>query len=442
MKEEETNMTALTASLEGLDEALGEFQKLIAEADDKFRDALVHLDADDVDLNRLGSLAQDWLSQVDVFRSIGLDDKEEFHSNFLAWLLSPKGSHGLGTYFLQALLRSLGWRDVLAAATVGRTAVTREHGISLPDETGRLDIRILNEDSNFVCAIENKVRSPESGSQLAFYRKALEAHFSGYRVERVFLTPTGALPEDPREQEHWSRMTYKDILGLVEQTLQERGEKVHEDVRALLRQYATTLRRNIVPEVSDEVHRLARQIYRKHKQAIDLIIQHRERYEPNYVTEGFRMVRDAVGERPEWRESRINHPYARFVAAEWADIEEFEKDGWPDYILQFQVHVSNRGAVLSLFLDWRDNGDIKKNIFEQLGGHSELFTGEFPVYVDDYITLNICNILEETDYETWWDEDKTRETISSRLKEFAQSQFPTINSIVMDCLNQHREKTQ
>ena len=132
MNEQETNMTELTASLEGLDEALGEFQKLIAEADDRFRDALIHLDADGVDLNRLGSLALDWLSQVDVFHSLGLDDKEEFHSNFLAWLLSPKAAHGLGPYFLQALLRSLGWRGVIAAATVGRTAVTREHGISLP----------------------------------------------------------------------------------------------------------------------------------------------------------------------------------------------------------------------------------------------------------------------------------------------------------------------
>lgn len=442
MNERETNMTALTASLEGLDEALGEFQKLIAEADDRLRDALDHLNADDVDLNRLGSLAQDWLSQVDFFRSLGLDDKEDFHSNFLAWLISPKESHGLGSYFLQTLLRSLGWRRVIASGAVGRTTVTREHGISLSDETGRLDIRILNEDSKFVCAIENKVWSPESGSQLAFYRKALEAHFSGYRIERVFLTPAGALPEDPEEQAHWSRMTYKDILGLVERTLQEKGETVHEDVKALLRQYAITLRRNIVPEVSGEVHRLARRIYRKHKQAIDLIIEHREQYEPNYVTEAFRMVRDAVRQRTEWTERRIDHPYARFTGAQWADKEELAVDGWPFYLLLFQVHCTNRRAELSLFLDWRDNGDIKKNIFHQLQARSDLFSGEFPDYADEFIALKICNILEETDYETWWDEDRTRETISSRLQEFAQVQFPTINRIVMDCLEQQRAKAK
>ena len=41
----------------------------------------------------------------------------------------------------------------------------------------------------------------------------------------------------------------------------------------MLRQYAVTLRRNIVPEISNDAHALARKIYRKHKQAIDLIIE-------------------------------------------------------------------------------------------------------------------------------------------------------------------------
>ncbi len=82
-----------------------------------------------------------------------------------------------------------------------------------------------------------------------------------------------------------------------------------------------------MPEVIDDVHRLARQIYRNHKQAIDLIIEYRERYEPDYPGEGYGMVRDAVRDRPEWRESTCNRNYARFVAAEWADREELKVDG-------------------------------------------------------------------------------------------------------------------
>ena len=361
MNEHDGNTPAPMGSLSGLDVASEEFQRLISQVDLQTRERLERLKADEGDLIRLGMLARERLTQIDVFHSLGLDEKEEFHSNYLAWLLSPTESHGLGSYFLREFLRSRGWRGVIAAPAISETTVSREYGLSLPGGTGRLDIRIQNDNSEFICAIENKVWSPESGSQLAFYREALDTRFPGYRVKRIYLTPNGALPEDSREREHWTPMTYRDILRLVERTIEEKSESIHADVKALLRQYATTLRRNIVPDVSDDVHQLARQIYRKHKQAIDLIIEHRERYEPNYVTEAFRMVRDVVGERPEWRESRIDRPYARFVAAEWFDEEEFGVDGWPYHLLQFQVHATSRHTTLSLYLNWQGGRRTEEN---------------------------------------------------------------------------------
>lgn len=145
---------------------------------------------------------------------------------------------------------------------------------------------MLNESANFVCAVENKVWASEGEGQLAWYRKVLAHGHPGQRVHLVFLTPRGVMPDDPTEREHWTSMSYADILRLVEGTVAAAGDAANYDVLAFLRQYAITLRRNIVPEVSNDVHKLARRIYRKHKRAIDLIIEHRERYEPNYVTEG------------------------------------------------------------------------------------------------------------------------------------------------------------
>ena len=437
MSDDALKMPALTTSLRELDLALGNLRLLISQADENSRRAMLCLEKDEEDLGRLANMATEWLSEVDIFDVLRLDGSEEFHSNLVAWLLRPRGSHGLGAYFLREFLRASRVPNVIPTLAIDDTTVSREHNIVLRGETGRLDIRILNEGSKFICAIENKVWSPESGNQLNFYRTALAAHYPDYSVHRVFLTPNGSAPDDPEEREHWTTMTYTDILRLVERTLWGRGNSVNDDVKTLLRQYATTLRRNIVPEVSNEVHRLARKIYRKHKQAIDLIIEHRDRYEPNYVTEGFRMVRDAVSQRPEWRESRCNHPYARFVSAEWSNSEELEVDGWPDYLLQFQVQATNHRAELSLYLAWGGNGELKQRIFDRLTAHPELFAGEFPSYEGHSLTLIICNILEESDYESWWDEERTRETISRRLDDFARSQFPQINRIVTDCLEHY-----
>ena len=46
--------------------------------------------------------------------------------------------------------------------------------------------------------------------------------------------------------------------------------------------------------------------------------------------------------------------------------------------------------------------------------------------------------MEESDYDTWWNEGGTREKIAQRLDDFARGQFPEINRIVLDCLEQHR----
>ena len=52
----------------------------------------------------------------------------------------------------------------------------------------------------------------------------------------------------------------------------------HENyaVAAFLSQYATCLRRNIVPDTT--VERMATRIYLQHREAIDLIIKHRVAY--------------------------------------------------------------------------------------------------------------------------------------------------------------------
>ena len=424
--------------LEELNLALEELQGLIDRQDESASSNLLLLEQDNESLESLASMADEWLSEIDIFNELWLDGSEQFHSNFLAWLLRPKGSHGLGDYFLREFLRSSGSPRAISAYAIGGTTVNREHNIGLESGTGRLDICILNEESRFICAIENKVWSPESGNQLASYREALAAHHSDYTVHHVFLTPSGATPDDPEERGHWTMLTYTDVLRLVERTILEKGDCAKEDVNTMLRQYVTTLRRNIVPEVNDDVHRLARRIYRKHKQAIDLIIEHRDRYEPNYVTEGFRMVRDVVGERPEWKESRCNHPYARFMAVEWNNYKELEVDGWPDYLVQFQVQATNHWAELSLFLAWHGNVELKKRILAGLKANSGLFAGEVPSYSDDYIAVRVGYILEESDYKNWWDEERTRETISNRLGGFAHGRFHAINKIVIECLENYR----
>ena len=431
--------TVLMTELGELDLALDELGQQFAVENDQARLVLERLEEDGADLHRLDGMLARWWDEVDVFDALRLHGDEQFHSNLLAWLLNPRGSHGLGDLFLQRFLAASGAPRAILAAHRPSTVVRREKSLELHGEYGRLDIWMLNESANFVCAIENKVWAPEGEGQLAWYRKVLACDHHGQRVHRVFLTPRGVPPDDPQEREHWMTMSYTDILRLVEETMAAAGDAANEDVLAFLGQYAITLRRNIVPEVSNDVHELARRIYRKHKRAIDLIIEHRERYEPNYVTEGFRMIRDAIGRQPLWRDRTSNHPYARFIAADWEQFDELKLGDWPYALLLFEIQVTDRRATLTFFMAPGEDGELRSSIFHRVKGYLGTVHAAQPAYTEGYVRLyTYGDILEEADYDSWWDEKRTWQIIEGRLADFAQGQFAEIDRIVVKCLEKHR----
>ena len=419
--------------------ALDGLGQLFAVENDRARLALERLEEDGADLDRLDGMLARWRGEVDVFDALRLHGDEQFHSNLLAWLLDPRGSHGLGDHFLQRFLTASGAPRAIRAAHRPSTTVWREKSLELHGEYGRLDIWMLNVGANFVCAVENKVWASEGEGQLAWYRRVLVLDHDGQCVHLVFLTPRGVPPDDPQEREHWVPMSYTDILRLVEETMAAAGNGANEDVLALLGQYAITLRRNIVPEVSNDVHELARRIYRKRKRAIDLIIEHRERYEPNYVTEGFRMIRDAISRQPLWRDTTSNHPYAQFMAADWEEFDELKLDGWPYALLLFEVQVTERRATLALFMAPGEDEALRSSIFHRVRDYLETVHADQPAYTEDYVRLyTFGDILEEADYDSRWDEERTGEIIDGRLADFARGQFAEIDLIVVECLENYR----
>lgn len=437
--------SGLAGALAELQDDLGDLEQLFIRQDETARRSLRHLAQDGEDLARLASMIPKWQEEVDVFRTLRLDDSEIFHSNFLAWLLRPEENHGLGDYFLREFLAEIGAARAVRAGARMNTTVRREQHLEVDGESGFLDICIRNDQAGFLCAVENKIWAPESGDQLAFYRQALKEHYSDYTTRLVFLTPKGEVPEDEKEREHWDTLDYSCIRQVLDRTIEAKGASVHQDVAAALRQYGITLRRNIVPDVSDDVHELARKIYRKHKKAIDLICDHRDRYEPNYVSEVYHMVDEAVGARKEWVKRRCNGPYYRFDSAQWDKYEELKIDPWPFRLLLFQVHITDQAADLFLVFAKEGPDNLKKRLFDCVTADPSAFKGSLPEYAeDDYITLPLeVSILDSADYEHFYDEDRIRQTISDNLKAFSQCQFPEINSIVIDCLEEYRnEKAQ
>ncbi len=195
---------------------------------------------------------------------------EAWFSNMLAWLLNPKGSHGLGVAFcnefvgLIARRRVDGSDDVTYArratflkwgkegAGVGATgfgfrnaAVLREYYLSKSTDRrsdrrgGFCDIVLLDldTDDSFFLAIENKLFTSDHSDQLTQYRTAIDDKYGRASVrELVYLTLRGDKPsgEGKREQTDWVRLSWaEDILGLLRSPVIASATDVHPQVTVL-----------------------------------------------------------------------------------------------------------------------------------------------------------------------------------------------------------------
>ena len=131
-----------------------------------------------------------------VFNTIHLRTEEvRLHSAFIAELLNPKGSHGLGRRFLQAFLELIGIQDGFIDYHRCPHGIITERGIGnkTANEGGQIDIII--EDGKHAIIIENKIYAGDQGNQMLRYNNYGKKKFpDGYKL--VYLTLDGHEPCD------------------------------------------------------------------------------------------------------------------------------------------------------------------------------------------------------------------------------------------------------
>ena len=384
------------------------------------------------DLEELGRLA----GEFDAFSFLGLSGSEETHSNILAWLLSPRENHGAGAYFLKWLLLGTGaatTQEVDSDDWSG-TTVRREWPNIVDGQPGFLDILVLNEETNFVCAIENKIFSTEHNEQLTRYRKALEKRYPGFRRRHLFLSPDGVRPRRAEDKACWISVDYGKVLGAIEATVSEGVDHHNSAVAASLRQYTTTLRRTIVP--STAVEQMATRIYLQHREAVDLIIRHREAY----IKDLKQFCQEAIHQQEGWVPDRTEEKMVGFFHRDWERFDSFRTDyGWnpvSNAALLFDFDFRNPGRVnLILTIPKGNIEDVaRREVFDHKG---QRFGGE---YTDSWVRLHVSDpILSEVDFINW-DRAAARQKILDRVAEFAADEFPAMNEAITACFQEVDEQ--
>lgn len=211
------------------------------------------------------------IGRFNIFDALRVVDKELEHSNFLAWLLDPIESHGQGQLFLRAILM-----DMLRASAPDKRPISPIRldgedmtGVLVRREWNNIDLLITAEKPRVVIAIENKIWSEEHSNQLCRYRKTILEELPDHEPLFIFLTREG----DPPSDEHWVPYSYEQLHDALLRCLNTNRESIGTEIAVFLDHYLRIIRSRFMSD--EKIEDLCNTIYRKHRQALDLIFDRR-----------------------------------------------------------------------------------------------------------------------------------------------------------------------
>lgn len=239
------------------------------------KDLLEEFVVDNIELEQL----EEKLRQFNIFEAVGMQYQEIRHSAFLAFLLDPQQTHGLGEDFLKKVLQRavLGTKSASHPVDAVKLHLMNLTKTTVKREWSKIDVLLLNEHYHLAVIIENKLQSGEHDNQLDRYYQRVQQEYPTWRILALYLTIDGTLPS----HSHYLPISFTDIADIVDNLVKSRETILGPDVRILMQHYVQMLRRNIVSDA--ELDELCHQIYQKHKRAIDLIITRMPSKDPQVI---------------------------------------------------------------------------------------------------------------------------------------------------------------
>jgi len=270
----------------------------------------------DVDFDKLDL----GLKNPNIFSILRITRNEIRHSNFLSWLLDPKGSHGLDDLFLKRFLR-----EVFSSERFGDIDQVDVEGLNLNEvqvlrEWNHIDLLVVLTD--VVICIENKVFTKDHSKQLERYKEVIQHSYPNKKKVFVYLNPEGE--ESNEEIDIYHPLSYEFIIDVLERILEVYGDSIKPQVLVYIKDYITVVKQDIMG--TDKLVELSQKIYSNHKEIIDFILENK----PDLTTEVRELVMTLMSSKG-YQIGSENKYYVRFLHP---DVEPFVyrntvvKNGW------------------------------------------------------------------------------------------------------------------
>lgn len=259
----------------------------------------------DVDFDKLDL----GLKNPNIFSILRITKNEIRHSNFLSWLLEPKGSHGLDDLFLKRFLR-----EVFSSERFGDIDQVDVEGLNLNEvqvlrEWNHIDLMVVL--SDVVISIENKVFTKDHSKQLERYKEVIQHSYPNKKKVFVYLNPEG--DESNEEIDTYQPLSYEFIIDVLERIIEVYGDSIKSQVLVYIKDYITVIKQDIMG--TDKLVELSQKIYSNHKEIIDFILENK----PDLTSEVRELVMTLMSNKG-YQIGSENKYYVRFLHP---DVEPF-----------------------------------------------------------------------------------------------------------------------
>ncbi len=258
------------------------------------------------------------LKEPNIFKVLGVSDYEIRHSHFLAWLLDPNESHGVGDYFLNRFLQDVFLDERAEGMSLVSIPSIDNKKVEVRREWKNIDILVITE--GFVVCIENKIWSGEHGGQLKKYKKIIEDEFKKKPVY-VFLSPHGA---EASLKDYYINYSYESIIDILDSMLNRPSFHLGQNVTTYIQDYVTILKQNLMG--NDNINELAEELYRNHHELFDFVFQNK----PDHRSELSVILKKEINQR-NWVKGSKSKNYVRFSTPAIQEIikpYENRNGGW------------------------------------------------------------------------------------------------------------------
>lgn len=282
-------------------------------------------------------------TKFNIFETLLIVNKEIRHSNVLSWLLNPNESHGMKDYFVKKFIRSLFKKN--RKLIQDKNLKTEEiflwdyDEVEIFRENNHIDILLVDSNHKMVIAIENKIDSKEHSNQLARYKAYVEKNYPSYKNVLVYLTKHGDESSDPF---NWLSYSYEDVLEFIRDSLPLKDEKVS----MFLKDYEYILRRKIMTD--ENLIKICRNIYKKHKKALDLIYE----YKPDTLYEIGTKIKNLMKDANKFEINQSNKKIIRLTDDALRNLNDKYRhvsNGWvkDNSLVLYEIKISEKSISIA-----------------------------------------------------------------------------------------------